>query len=368
MGPKARYLELIASGRYEKNAHQLEIIEQLERIYQELRLRLKSKFYWKNLLTFNFFSRNKLVKGLYVYGGVGIGKTWLMDIFFNELPHDQALRMHFHRFMQKIHQELKQAQGQKNPLDYIVKRLAKKIKVLCFDEFFVLDIADAMILGNLLKALFSHGITLVTTSNVNPEDLYKNGISRENFLPAIDLIKQHTQVFQAHIQTDYRVMFAAEKGSYFWPLTEMTRFYMRERFSLLSCQQEVHEYQDLIIHGRAISVVRYCEGIAWFRFQDLCSSPRGPADYLELSKMFHTIFLSNVPQISAHDRNQIHYFIHLIDVFYDAKTRLVMSAETPIEQIYVNGKFKFQFERTKSRLHEMQTSEYWQQPHAALSV
>lgn len=355
--PKQLYQEFLDSGQYEKNPNQIEIIEILDTIFCKLQGKL-SLSWWHNLIKFLGWNKSKTITGLYLYGGVGAGKTWLMDIFYQCIPAHYRIRMHFHQFMQRIHSELKQLQGERNPLDAIAASFAQKTPIICFDEFFVIDITDAMILANLLQAFFKQGIVLILTSNVKPDDLYKNGISREHFLPAIDLLKKYCFVYELISNKDYRLKNFAENGSYFLPLNEQSQMMLKASFDKLA-SGDVYENVPLIVNGRAIPTVKYCQGLVWFNFLDLCNIPRSQTDYLELTLIFDVVILSNVPKILPNQHNLIVYLIYLIDVFYDANIKLIISAEVPIEEIYTSGRMKIQFQRTRSRLHEMQTQDYW---------
>ncbi|MGE3919722.1 MAG: cell division protein ZapE [Gammaproteobacteria bacterium] len=353
MKPSEHYQTLIQTERYKTDPNQAKVIAEFDRIY--LSLQKKKRVY-------QCFQKAKPVIGLYLWGGVGIGKTWLMDIFHSCLDQSITLRTHFHRFMRQIHLELKQLQGHANPLALIAKGLAKKIRVLCFDEFFVNDIVDAMLLEGLLQALFNEGICLVTTANLAPDELYKNGLQRERFLPAIDLIKQYTHVSHMESSNDYRLTTLLQAGVYFSPLNEITRIAMRDRFDAYAgTHWKANEM--LLIEGRTIPTVRCGSGIVWFNFQDLCNIPRSQIDYLEIARSFHTILLSNVPQIQSHQDNLALYFINLIDILYDNRTKLILSSAVPVSELYIEGRFSFEFQRTKSRLIEMQSIEYLQQPH-----
>jgi cell division protein ZapE len=355
MTPTQRYVEYLASGRFQKDPDQALAIAQLDRIYHAI---IKKQTQgWRRFIGFN---RKKVpVKGLYLWGGVGIGKTWLMDILCDSLPEQTKMRRHFHSFMQQIHQELKLWQGQKNPLRRVAKRLAQQTLVLLFDEFFVTDITDAMILSGLLQTLFEEGVTLVATSNIVPDDLYKDGLQRERFLPAIELIKQNTKVFYLPSERDYRLRPLEQAGIYYSSNDEQTRQQMRARFEELA-GSHWQEAEVLMIAGRPIPTVRLGSGVVWLNFQDLCQIPRSQVDYLELARSFNTILLSDVPQIASKQDNLILYLMYLVDILYDNQTKLIISAAVPIEQLYQQGRYLRQFQRTKSRLLEMQSVEYLQ--------
>lgn len=358
MTPLEKYQQFIQSGKFQRDPVQRKAITELDVIYQALIPRLKRR----NTIFGKLMHSKTPITGLYLWGGVGIGKTWLMDIFYDSLPPQGKCRTHFHRFMKGIHNQLKSLQGRKNPLNFVAKQFAKEYQVLCFDEFLVADITDAMLLAGLLKALFKEGVTLITTSNVNPDLLYKGGVSRDRFLPAIDLIKQFTQVMHLASKEDYRLRTLRQVGVYYTPLNEATRENMRQRFEVLA-GSHWKQGELLIIEGRGIPTVRLGRSIVWFNFEVICNIPRSQLDYLEIAKSFHTVLLSNVAQLSAQQSNEALYLIKLVDVFYDAQVKLIMSAACAIDDIYSQGSMLAQFERTKSRLHEMQSLEYLQKPH-----
>ncbi len=355
--PKELYFARIESGEYKEDKHQQEVIFLLNEIYLKLLPRLR-----KSIFRGWFTKHQTPVKGLYLWGGVGIGKTWLMDLFCHCLPKEKTLRMHFHQFMSETHQQLKLFSDKKNPLELIAKKIAQQYQVICFDEFFVSDITDAMLLAGLFKALFANGLTLVTTSNVAPDDLYKGGISRDRFLPAIDLIKHNTHVRHISSTNDYRMQTLATSGVYLTPLGEATRAKMRRIFETVA-GDNFTENELITIHGRAIQTLRRSQNVIWFLFEDICSIPRSQEDYLELAKSYHTIIVSNIPKLESWQINEVIYLINLVDVLYDANIRLFVSCECAIDDIYRSGQKIFEFERTKSRLYEMQSLEYLQRHH-----
>ena len=302
--------------------------------------------------------------GLYFWGGVGRGKTYLMDAFYESLPFPAKLRTHFHRFMREVHRELQSLAGAKNPLEQVADRIAGRARVVCFDEFFVSDITDAMILANLLDALFSRGVTLVATSNIEPEGLYRNGLQRARFLPAIALLKQHTKVVNVDGGTDYRLRALERAELYHCPLdAEADASLARSFASLVVEGAEVHDFVALDIEGRKIEVVREADDVAWFEFAELCDGPRSQNDYIELAREYHSVLLANVPQLTLRMESQARRFINLVDEFYDRCVKLVISAEVPVEQLYNGRHLSFEFQRTVSRLLEMQSHEYLARPH-----
>ncbi|MHA7841248.1 MAG: cell division protein ZapE [Gammaproteobacteria bacterium] len=303
------------------------------------------------------FGKKKSVKGLYLWGTVGIGKTYLMDIFYRSLPFEKKRRQHFHGFMKEVHVALKQLQGHKNPLKLIAKDIAKNIHVLCFDEFFVSDIGDAMLLAGLLEALLQWGVTLVATSNCAPDRLYHNGLQRSLFLPAIQLLKNHCTIFEMVSTQDYRLRQLEEEGVYFYPLNEQSEEKIAKIFAMLA-EEGVCEGGEIIVEGRSIKTQRKATNVIWFDFENICNIPRSQIDYLAIAQLFSTVIISNVPQISKNHTNAITYFIYLVDIFYDHRVNLIVSAEVPITDLYPEGEKAFEFQRTQSRLIEMQSCYY----------
>ncbi|MGB1272485.1 MAG: cell division protein ZapE, partial [Endozoicomonas sp.] len=304
------------------------------------------------------------VRGLYFWGGVGRGKTYLMDTFYQCLPFPEKLRMHFHHFMRRVHNELTSLEGRKNPLETVAQRLAGEARIICFDEFFVSDITDAMILGGLMELLFNRGVTLVATSNVEPDELYKDGLQRARFLPAIDLINQHTLVVNVDGGIDYRLRLLEKADTYYCPLTPETQTRLETIFYDLApdCSQ-AEEQPVMEISGRAIQTIKICEDIAWFSFSQLCDSPRSQNDYIELARLYHSVILEAVPQFRAGYDDQARRFINLVDEFYDRGVKLILSSEAPLDRLYSEGNLSFEFQRTQSRLQEMQSTEYLARPH-----
>ena len=302
------------------------------------------------------------VQGLYFWGGVGRGKTYLVDTFYESLPFADKMRTHFHRFMQRVHNELTHYKGEKNPLTLVASKFASEARVICFDEFFVKDITDAMILANLLEALFERGVVLVATSNIVPDDLYKEGLQRARFLPAIDLLNRHCQVVNVDSGVDYRLR-ALERAEIFHsPLDDAAEKELARSFREIAGHAG-EEDAPLEINQRVLTTRRLHDDIAWFEFAALCDGPRSQNDYIELAREFHTIIVSNVPAMRGADDDLARRFINMVDEFYDRGVKVLMSAEVPVESLYQGGKLTFEYQRTLSRLQEMQSHEYLALPH-----
>ncbi len=304
------------------------------------------------------------VRGLYLWGGVGRGKTFLMDLFFEALPIDAKKRIHFHRMMHEVHDRLKALSDVEDPLDTVAADIASDTRVLCFDEFFVSDIGDAMILARLLKGLFERGVTLVTTSNSPPEDLYKEGLQRQRFLPAIALLNEFTDVVNMDGDTDYRLRLLQKAGTYLATDDPGTRDKLAYFFDE-SASMQVEADIDLDINGRPIRARRCAKGIAWFRFEDLCDGPRSQDDYIELARWYPSVIVSDVPQFDRRMDDQARRFISLVDEFYDRRVKLILSAAVDVHALYTGNRLTFEFERTISRLIEMQSTAYLALPHLA---
>lgn len=302
------------------------------------------------------------VKGLYFWGGVGRGKTYLMDTFYESLPFQNKMRTHFHRFMQRVHRELTDLKGEKNPLEIVAKRLSRETCILCFDEFFVTDIGDAMILAGLMKELFANGVTLVCTSNIVPDGLYKDGLQRARFLPAIELIKKYTEVVNVDGGVDYRLRSLTQAKLYHYPLDEAAHQNLLASFEKLAVESGNHGV-ELEVNGRKLRALRRSDDVVWFEFKELCDGPRSQNDYIELAREFHAVIISNIPVLGADKDDQTRRFINLVDEFYDRGVKLIVSAAAPILELYSGGKLSFEIERTQSRLLEMQSQEYLALPH-----
>ncbi len=356
MTPLQKYQLDLKRPDFQFDAAQQHAVMQLQRLFDEIVSMPTDK---PSLLgrLFGKKTEQKPVKGLYFWGGVGRGKTYLVDTFYECLPTERKLRVHFHRFMHKVHDELKALAGESNPLEKVADHFKRDVDIICFDEFFVSDITDAMILGTLMQALFARGITLVATSNIEPDGLYRNGLQRARFLPAIALIKQHTEIINVDSGIDYRLRTLQQAEIYHAPLDEAAEQNLQQYFMALSVeprQQQGH----IEIASRKLSYRREADGIIWFEFSELCETMRSQYDYMELSKIYHTLLLSGVRQMGQSNDDVARRFIALVDEFYERKVKLIISAEVPMEQLYTQGILSFEFRRCLSRLQEMQSQDY----------
>ncbi len=363
--PKARYERDLRSPGFRADAAQAEAVEKLQQLYKALvRAGEWPAIGWR-ARWYKLWGRTpEPVKGLYLWGGVGRGKTYLMDNFYESLPFSRKLRVHFHRFMRRVHGDLKQLSGEKNPLEQVAVRMAREARVICFDEFFVSDITDAMILGTLLEALFERGVTLVATSNIAPAELYRNGLQRARFLPAIALLERHTQVVNVDGGTDHRLRALEQAELYHWPLDAAAdESLMRSFRSLVPADGELRTDKVIEIEGRPIPSRYLAEDVVWFDFYALCEGPRSQNDYIELAREFHAVVISNIPALGRTNDDQARRFINLVDEFYDRQVKLVVSAAEPLVDLYGEGRLEFEFQRTVSRLLEMQSTEFLARPH-----
>jgi cell division protein ZapE len=361
---KTHYETALADHGFTSDPAQLQAIAALESTFAKLRAsdggrtgldRLKS------LLGIGS-DASAPVHGMYMWGGVGRGKTFIMDIFFTALPFDNKLRYHFHRLMYRVHGRMKELAGESDPLETIAGELADQARVICFDEFYVTEIGDAMILAKLLKGLFSRGVTLVTTSNIPPDELYKDGLQRQQFLPAIQLLKTHTRVFELDGDNDYRLRVLEQAEIWHEPLDVLAEQNLHNYFSAIA-PDTGSSGQSIEILGRDIMTRRRADGIAWFEFAELCDGPRSQDDYIELARAFQTVLVSNIPRLTTETENQARRFVALVDEFYDRRVKLICSAEMDIADTYAGQRLAKEFERTASRLLEMQSTAYLAMPH-----
>lgn len=304
------------------------------------------------------------VRGLYIWGSVGRGKTFMMDLFYNSLALRRKRRIHFHRMMSEVHQRLKSHNDTTDPIDAVSADLAKDISVLCFDEFFVSDIGDAMILGRLLEGLFRRGVTLVATSNSAPADLYSGGLQRERFLPAIASLEQHTRVVHMEGDNDYRLRLLQKAGTYLTPDDSAADEKLRHFFREIAPGGST-ENRQLDILGRTVRTVRCAKGVAWFAFPEICEGPRSQQDYIEIARWYQTVIVAGVPALGADCDDAARRFVAMVDEFYDRKVKLILSAAVPLDELYCGQRLAFEFRRTYSRLTEMQSTDYLHTAHIA---
>ena len=361
MTPLERYEQDLQRPDFFRDEAQANAVRHLQRLYDDL---VKQPSNSGGLFGRLFAKKPAPIKGIYFWGGVGRGKTYLVDTFFDALPFEQKMRTHFHRFMKRVHEELTQLEGEKNPLTIVAKRLADEARVICFDEFFVSDITDAMILGGLFEELFGHGVTLVATSNIVPDGLYKDGLQRARFLPAIALIKEHTEVVNVDSGIDYRLRALEQAELFHWPLSPAVDQALEASFkSLLHGTVKVEENVSLTIEKREIIARKVAGDVAWFDFRAVCDGPRSQNDYIELGKIFSTVILSDVEQMDTYHEDVARRFINLVDEFYDRNVKLIISAEVALTELYKGKRLAFEFERTESRLLEMQSQEFLEREH-----
>lgn len=339
------------------DAAQIRALAHLERLHGELTELEAAERSWLRL-----FQRRRPIRGVYLWGGVGRGKSFLMDTFFEALPIERKRRVHFHRFMQGIHHRLKAVQGGENPLARIGADIAAETRLLCLDEFQVSDIGDAMLMRNLLSSLFDEGVVLVTTSNQHPDDLYLHGLQRGQFLPAIELLKSSLDLVHLDGSVDYRLRVLEKEGVYHFPLGSAAEAAMEQTFESVAGTAGQRAV-DLEIEGRDFRAKRMAPGVAWFEFESVCSGPRGQADYIELARRFHTVLISQLRRFAGADVDRRRRFTWLVDEFYDRRVKLILSAEDRLPELFREAGGGIETDRTISRLTEMQTSQYLSEPH-----
>ncbi len=361
--PRDRYRLDLAQPDFEHDPAQDVVVEHLQSLFEVLVTERKRRGRWQRLK--NRLAAGKQItdyKGLYIWGGVGRGKTYLMDLFYGCLPFGDKTRRHFHRFMHKVHYELKQLKDRENPLAEVADRIADKARVICFDEFHVSDIADAMILGNLFDALFKRGIVLVATSNMPPDQLYRDGLQRERFIPGIRLLENNTTVVHLDGDIDYRFRILEKAEIYHSPLDPQAEENLERCFE--SIAPEPGKYNHVMkIEGRPIQTRFHADGVVWCDFGEICGDGRGTADYIEIARRYQTVLISNIPALTEAIEDQARRFIALIDESYDHNVKLIASAAEPLESLYQGSRLTTEFERTRSRLQEMQTREYLSRQH-----
>ncbi len=360
------YQQALRNDHFEPDPAQLNALEHLQHLHARLQQPVKKNgaSWFRKKLQGKWGTANTPQRGLYLWGGVGRGKTWLMDMFFDALPFNDKLRLHFRHFMQEIHDELAQLAGHRDPLPIVAQHFAQRARVLCLDEFYVEDITDAMILYRLLDALSAQGVALVFTSNLAPPELYKHGLQRERFLAAITLIETNTEVIELTGDTDHRLRKLKQAHTYFSPLNAASERAIEQRFSELAAGS-IFIDAILNIHHRQITCLKRTDDVAWFDFYQLCHGPRASADYIEIARQFHTVLLSNVPGMSEYEEEWAHRFINLVDEFYDRRVKLLISADNEPAHLYHGRRHIFNFQRTVSRLMEMRSDDYLAQAHRA---
>ena len=355
-GPQALYRRRIERGELTADAAQMRAVEALERLYRDL-LRAPPPRGWRRRWA-NLVGRGRApVRGLYLWGSVGRGKTFMMDLFFGALPFADKNRQHFHRFMAGVHESLKRHRNVENPLELVADEIAAETRVICFDEFAVTDIADAMLLGGLFTALFARGVTLAATSNIVPEQLYRDGLQRQRFLPTIALLRKHTEVIHVDGSMDYRLRALERADVYQVPSGNAADERLTEFFEAIAPDEGDHG-GSLELFGRRIDYRRAADGVIWFDFAQICDGPRSQDDYIELSRLYQTVLISNVPRFDVTLENQARRFIALVDEFYDRRVKLILSAAAPVTAIYSGEKLRHDILRTQSRLQEMQSHDY----------
>ncbi len=350
----------IDSGELEADPFQQQIVLELQPIYNTLLApsnTAKTSFF-KRFLPLLANKSKPIKKGLYIWGGVGRGKTLLVDYFFNLVPTKRKLRLHFHRFMQLVHEELGALKHIEDPLAVVAKKLAGRIELLCLDEMHINDITDAMLLGKLFEHLFANNIILVTTSNYQPKELYKNGLQRERFIPAIKLLEKYTKVVQMGGDEDYRLKTLEQSAVYHISNGVVSECRLQKHFHQIAAIELHQDRNDIIIKQRSIPVKMWADGVVWFDFNQICNTARSTADYIQIANIFHTVLISDIPIMDASMDDIARRFVNMMDEFYDLHVNLVVSANAAPEKLYTGKRLQFEFERTSSRLQEMRTEKY----------
>lgn len=358
--PWQHYQQDLTQDDFLHDAAQAQAVKSLQRVYDELIVAAKpTSGISKLFVAVGVKSTPPTVKGLYLWGGVGRGKTYLMDVFFDALPTEGKLRAHFHRFMHQVHHDLGELKGVQDPLSTMAKKMASQYQVICFDEFFVSDITDAMLLGTLFQALFKEGVVLVATSNIIPDELYKNGLQRVRFLPAIALINQHCEILNVDSGVDYRLRTLEQAEIYHYPLDEQADINLLRYFAQLAPESAILT-APIEIDGRAISIRQQANGVLLINFRDLCDGPRSQRDYMEIACLYHTVQVSGLEQMGAQQTGDdiARRFVAMVDEFYERNVKLIISAQVELAHLYTGGQLSFEFKRCCSRLIEMQSRDY----------
>lgn len=365
-GPLGNYRALLAKGRLRQDANQKRAAEKLQSLFTALQSYEPGAgpVGWRERLTLRRCRQNPPPQGLYIYGGVGTGKSMIMDIFYETVPVRAKRRVHFHGFMEEVQQRLhnKRGLGQEDPLLEVADDLMREAWLLCFDEFHVVNIADAMILARLFKAFFDRGMVVVSTSNWPPCRLYEGGLQRQNFLPFIDLLNQKMDVLELDNGVDYRRDRMRSRLVYFYPLNPESCNAVEDVFKNFAGDHPIEKLEIKIL-GHSVFVPRAAGPVAQFGFDDICGQPLGVSDYMALARRFPCLIVANVPLLASEQRNEARRFMLLVDALYERRCKLVISAEGPPEQLYPTGQSAYEFERTVSRLHEMGSQDYSEQPH-----
>ncbi|OED35434.1 hypothetical protein AB833_29840 [Chromatiales bacterium (ex Bugula neritina AB1)] len=370
--PKTAYRKAVSAGTLLVDQRQAEVVEHLQSLYESLVAAADApvaKPQARGLLQRLFGEKKSatpttsMINGLYLWGGVGRGKTLLCDMFFDSLPIERKKRTHFHRFMRNVHQQLADISHEESPLETVAERFASEFQVLVLDEMHVNDIADAMLMSGLLRGLFRRGVTVLTTSNVPPDGLYRDGLQRASFLPAIDLLQRHTDVIFLGGDVDYRMRLLANAEIYHSPLDEQCTATLKSYFIGLAGSTSHEESATVDINDRLIETVMLADGVVWFAFNALCNTARSTDDYIEIARLFHTVIVSDIAAMDDTCSDTARRFINMIDEFYDRNVKLVVTAAELPELLYQGNRLKFEFERTASRLREMQSSEYLADQH-----
>ena len=364
MTPLSRYESQLARAGFQHDPAQRRAAEHLDAIYHQLSPKPAPQRRWWSWRDAAPAAAETMPKGLYLWGSVGRGKTLLVDMFFDCLPPDTRKRQHFHSFMRAVHAELKELRQVQDPLKVIAKKWASSLRVLCLDEFHVTDITDAMLLARLLKVLFDSGVVLVTTSNDAPDNLYRGGLQRERFLPAIQLLKERLTVLELVGAVDFRLRTLEQAAVYHVPDDSSARATLAAQFAALT--NGAAAAFDFEVEGRALPVKGCADGVLWCEFADLCGGPRGTLDYIEIGRCFHTVILSGVPVLTDDQNDAARRFINLLDELYDRNVNLLISAAAAPDGLYLGERLAPAFRRTVSRLSEMQSHEYLARPHISI--
>ena len=371
-GPLEWYWHFTQRGDFQTDSDQLRVVEALQRLFEQLEdYRLYRQGPINRLVT-NLGAGRKPPRGIYIWGGVGRGKSLMMDAFFKVSRHRRKRRVHFHEFMREVHARMRALSGQEDPLDAISTDIARELRLLAFDEFHVSDIADAMILGRLLELLIAKGVVLVMTSNYRPEDLYPNGLQRARFLPAIDILKRELDVVPLGGTIDHRRRLLDALSVYYTPLDAGADAHLARIFDAMT-KASYAEDGSIEIGGRPVAFRRRAKGVIWFEFGELCEKPRSQVDFLEIASAYHTVLVSNVRRMAAAETDVARRFTWLVDIFYDQRVKLVLAAEAAPEELLEHAAdgtgaermLRAEFARTASRLREMQSREYFARKHAS---